>query len=98
MLLLFGDIRSIGPSYIIHTGRVALSNQLIFRKSSKGGWVIFNPKIYIADFWNFKQGFLSTKLIQKSNFWVQGIKKNQNKTYFEEGYSSLRDRLPYQIG
>ena len=27
--------------------------------------VIFNPKIYVADFGNFKQGFLSMKLIQK---------------------------------
>ena len=30
-----------------------------------GGGVIFNPKIYVADFENFKQGFLSMKLIQK---------------------------------
>ena len=30
-----------------------------FRKSSKGGeGVIFNPKIYIADFGNFNQGFI----------------------------------------
>ena len=41
------------------------------------GEVIFTPKIYVADFGNFKQGFLSMKLIQKSNFRVQ---KNQNKT------------------
>ena len=53
----------------------------------------FNPKIYIADFWNFKQGFLSWKLIQKSNFRVKGmffnnfIEKNQNQTHFEEGTS-----------
>ena len=59
-----------------------------------GRGVIFNPKIHIADFGNFKQGFLSMKLIQKSNFRVQGmfffnncIDKNQNKTYFEEGTS-----------
>ena len=38
----------------------------------KGG-VIFNPKIYIADFGNFKQGFLSMKLIQISKFRVQGM-------------------------
>ena len=38
----------------------------------RGGGVIFNPKIYIADFGNFKQGYFSMKLIQKGNFWVQG--------------------------
>ena len=37
------------------------------------GGVIFNPEIYIADFGNFKQGFLSMKLIQNSNFRVQGM-------------------------
>ena len=30
-------------------------------------------KIYIADFGNFKQGFLIMKLIQNSNFRVQGM-------------------------
>ena len=44
-----------------------------FWKSAKGGVGIFNPRIYIPDFWNFKQGFLSRKLIQKSNFRVQGV-------------------------
>ena len=47
-------------------GTVALPNQMTFRKSS-------NPKIYIADFGNFKQAFLSMRLIQKSNFRVQGV-------------------------
>ena len=43
-------------------------------KFQKGrGRVIFNPKIYIADFDNFKQGFLSMKLIQKSKIRVQGV-------------------------
>ena len=69
-----------------------------FWGSSEGGegGVIFNPEIYIADFGNFKQGFLSMKLIQKSNFRVQGmffsancIDKNQNKTHFEEGTSTM---------
>ena len=68
-----------------------------FRKSAKGGGgAIFNPKIYVADFENFKQGFLIMKLIQKSNFRVQGmffsancIDKNQNKTHFEEGTSNM---------
>ena len=59
-----------------------------------------NPKIYVADFGNLEQDFLSMKLIQKSYFRVQGmffnncIEKNQNKTQFEEGSSSptsLRD-------
>ena len=34
-------------------------------KFQRGGRVIFNPKIYIADFGNFKQGFLSMKLIKR---------------------------------
>ena len=34
----------------------------IFGKVPKGGGVIFNPKLYIADFGKFKQGFLSMKL------------------------------------
>ena len=32
-----------------------------------------NPKIYIADFGNFKQDFLVIKLIQKSNLRVHGM-------------------------
>ena len=49
--------------------------------------------VYVADFGNFKQGFLIIKLIQTSNFKVQGmiftncIEKNQNRTHFEEGTS-----------
>ena len=41
-----------------------------FRKVSKGegGGIIFNLKNYIANFRNFKQGFLSMKLIQKGCF------------------------------
>ena len=36
-----------------------------FRKAAKGGGaVIFNPKIYVADFGNFKHGFLSIILIK----------------------------------
>ena len=33
-------------------GRVRPSNRFNFRKSAKGGGVIFNPKIYVADFRN----------------------------------------------
>ena len=35
-------------------------------KCQMGGEVIFNPKIYIADFGNFKQGFLSMILIKNA--------------------------------
>ena len=45
----------------------------IFGKVPKGGGVIFNTKIYVLDFGNFEQGFLSMKLIQKSNFRVHGM-------------------------
>ena len=76
-------------------------------KFQRGGGIIFNPKIYIAGFENFKHGFLSMKFIQKRNFRVQGmffnncIEKNQNKTHFEEGsssHNSLGDGSRYQIG
>ena len=36
-------------------------------KCQRGGGVIFSPKTYVADFGNFKQGFLVMKLIQNSN-------------------------------
>ena len=54
---------------------MALPNWMNFWGSARvgGGGFIFNPKIYIADFENFKQGFLSMKLIQKSNFRADGI-------------------------
>ena len=76
-------------------GQVKVPKWMNLQKGSKGGrGVIFNPKKYIADFGNFKQGLLSMKLIQKSNFRVQGMflfnnfmEKNQNKTHFEEGTS-----------
>ena len=53
--------------------------------------VIFNPKIYFADFWNFKQGFWAWNWFKRviSGFRVcffnNCIEKNQNKTHFEEG-------------
>ena len=79
-------------------GWVTLPNWMYFMKSSKGGGggggVIFNPKIHIADFGNFKQGFLSMKFVQTKNFMVQGmffstivLRKNQNKTHFEDATS-----------
>ena len=48
-----------------YKGRVRLRNRTNFRKGAKGGGVILNPKIYFADFGNFKQGSESMKLIQK---------------------------------
>ena len=60
---------------------------------------------FVADFGNLKQGFLSMKLIQKSNFRVcffnNWIEKNQNNSHSDEGFSShtsLRDGSHYQIG
>ena len=45
-----------------------------FWKCAEGGGVIFNPKIYIADFGNFKQGFFEQEIDKKiSNFRVQGL-------------------------
>ena len=58
----------------IKKGRVALPNRINFWKSAKGGvGIIFNQKIHIADFGNFKRGFLIMKLIKFSNFRVQGM-------------------------
>ena len=65
----------------------------IFGKFPRGGGVIFNPKIYIADFGNLKRAFLSMKLIQKSNFRIQGmffsnmILRKLRKGHFEEDTS-----------
>ena len=53
-------------------GRIAAPNRMNFGKVLRGG-VIFNPKIFVADLGNLKQGFLSMKLIQNSNFRVQGM-------------------------
>ena len=76
---------------------------MIFFVSVVGNSVV-DPKIYVTDFGNFKQGFLSMKLIQNSNFRIQGIffnncfEKNQNKTHYEEdssSHNSLRDGSYY---
>ena len=42
------------------------------QRGGRGG-VIFNQKIYVVDFGNFKQGFLIIKLKQNSNFRVQSM-------------------------
>ena len=43
----------------------ATNSDEFLEKCQKGGGVTFNPKIYIADFGNFKQGYLSMKLIKR---------------------------------
>ena len=71
-------------------GRVGLPNWKNFRKSAKGGGaVIFNPKIDVAVFGNFKQGFSIIKLIQlvigfRVCFFNNCIEKNQNKTHLKK--------------
>ena len=45
---------------ILGTGDTTKADEFL-EKLQRGG-VIFNPKIYVADFGNFKQGFLSMKL------------------------------------
>ena len=56
----------------------------------------FHSKIYIADFGNFKQGFLSWNWYKivisgfRICFFNNCIEKNQNKTHFEEGTSEFR--------
>jgi len=66
-------------------GRVNIPYPMIFWKVSKGGG-IFNPKIYIADFGKFKQGFLIMKLIKNSNFRVcffNNFIENKDKLAFK---------------
>ena len=67
----------------------------IFAKVPKrGGGVIYNSKIYVADFLHFKQGFLIVKLIQNRSFGVQGMFFNN---CIEKNHTSLRDGSRYQI-
>ena len=65
----------VGYAYFFHErlgkGRATKSDE--FSENWQGGGFIFNPKNHIADVGNFKQGFLSIKMIQKSNFRVQGM-------------------------
>ena len=58
-------------SITVLKGRVRLPNRMNFRKSAKGGGGHFQSKIYIVDFGNLRQGFLSMKLM--SNIRVQGM-------------------------
>ena len=56
-----------------YKGRVMLPNWMNFRKSSKGKGGHFQSKNLYCRFGNLKQGLLSIKLKQKSNFRVQVI-------------------------
>ena len=43
---------------VSNKGRIPLPKRMNFRKSSKGGGgVIFNPKIYVADFCHYRRNF-----------------------------------------
>ena len=69
------QIKNLGNTLFVLLGKDGCAkSDGTFGKVPKGGGreVIFNQKIYVADFRNFKQGFLSMKLIQSGNFWVQG--------------------------
>ena len=49
-----------------HKGKDGCAKSDEFSEKFQGGWGHFhNKKINVADFGNFKQGFLSMKLIQK---------------------------------
>ena len=74
----------------------------IFRIAPKGGGVIFNPNICITDFGNF----LIMKLMQSSNFRVQGMFfsttvlrkiKTRHTLVVTLAVTSLRDGSHYQI-
>ena len=43
----------------LHIGKDLATKSDEFLKMCQRGGVIFNPKIYVADFENFKQGFLA---------------------------------------
>ena len=67
------QIKNLGNTLFVLLGKDGCAkSDGTFGKVPKGGEVIFNQKIYVADFGNFKQGFLSMKLIQSGNFRVQG--------------------------
>ena len=47
---------------------MALPNWMNFRKSSKGAGVIFNPKIYTADFGHLHRALTLRKVAEKLNY------------------------------
>ena len=57
---------------------MAAPNRMNFRKSSNRGGVIFNPKVCVAYFGNFKQGFYSMKLIQKGMKYMHMISSKRD--------------------
>ena len=61
------QIKNLGNTLFVLLGKdgCAKSDGTFGKVPKGGGEVIFNQKIYVADFRNFKQGFLSMKLIQK---------------------------------
>ena len=68
------QIKNLGNTLFVLLGKDGCAkSDGTFGKVPKGGEVIFNQKIYVADFGNFKQGFLSMKLMQSGNFRVQGL-------------------------
>ena len=52
--------------------QIATKSDEFSEKCQRGRGVILNPKNYVANFGNFKPGFLRMKLTRKSNFRVQG--------------------------
>ena len=87
---------------------MAVPNRINFWTSPKGGGgVIFNPKIYVADFGNFKQGLLSMKLIQGEIsgfrvcfFAIIELRKIKTRQTLKgsSSHTNLRDGSRYQIG
>ena len=96
------QIKNLGNTLFVLLGKDGCAkSDGTFGKVPKGGEVIFNQKIYVADFGNFKQGFLSMKFRVRVCFFNNCIEKNQNKTHFEEGsssHTSLKDGSGYQNG
>ena len=73
-------------------GQMVSTKRVNFRKSSKrGGGVIFNPKIHVADFGNFKRGFEHEIDKKKSKFRVQGM-------FFQQFFNYLLENMqPYPL-
>ena len=73
--------------------RVTVTKRTNFRKSSK----IFNPKIFIADFGQLKQGFLSMKLRKKNVILYSKNDGGGAALYFSENPTVL-EPLPIPQG
>ena len=67
------QIKNLGNTLFVLLGKDGCAkSDGTFGKVPKGGGGHFQSKNYVADFGNFKQGFLSMILIQSGNFRVQG--------------------------